>query len=49
MCLREWGGGGCYVLVKAPLRVYYQELLNEDVVERHDAQPSALSGLETTS
>ena len=29
-----------------------RELLNEDVVERlirHEAQPSALSGLETTS
>ena len=40
-----------YVLVKAPLRVYYGELLNEDMVERlirHEVQPSALIGLKTT-
>ena len=38
-----------YVLVKAPSQ---RELLNEDVVEkliRHEAEPSALSGFETTS
>ena len=41
-----------YGKTQAQISWVLRELLNEDVVERlirHEAQPSALSGLETTS